>query len=125
MGAGSGADEGDDPGSDIRELHVRYAIPPGYFADAPIQALDLIRQDDPGALAGDRDLEGIAFGLRRRRAADHQVGLAVVRGRAQDEGWSMTGLTDLLMPRLRIELQPDDVASAPGAKRGATTRLPG
>ena len=109
------ADEGDDPGSDIGELPVRYPALPGGFADAPIQAPDLIREDDPVALAGERDLEGIAFGLGRHRAADYQAGLAVVRGGAQDEGRAMARL---LVPCLRIELQPDDVAGFGNKARG-------
>src|SRR5260370_17802211 len=74
---------------------------------ALVEALDLVRQ--PRAPGGSRNqhLEGIAFDLRAHGTAKHETCLSVVGRRAEHNGGAVSRL---LMPRLRVEIDPHNVA---------------
>src|SRR6185312_14167173 len=74
----------------------------------PIEALHLVGQRHTRNAPGKSNLERIAFYLRRGGAADDKPGLGVVGGRAEDHG---RPVPSLLVARLGIEFDPDDVPS--------------
>lgn len=86
--------------------------PGGEFraARAPVQALDLIGEDDAlnGEVGRKRDLERISLGSTRDRAEQPEPDLPVVGPGRDDDGGPTTGL---LVARLRVQSDPDDVTA--------------
>jgi hypothetical protein len=70
-------------------------------AHAPVQALDLIGENDTlnGEICRKRDLEGISLGSTRDRAEQAKPDLPVVRARRDDDSGSATRL---FVSRLRV-----------------------
>jgi len=76
--------------------------------DLPIQVLHVVGENNPANPAPGRQkhLEWIALDVTRDWTRDRQPSLRVVRTRRQDQGWAPAAL---LMSRLRIERQPDEI----------------
>ena len=80
----------------------------------------MVRQDDPGDRAGarKRDFEWIPFRVARDWTGDDQACLGIVGARRQDQSRSPT---PLLMPGLRIEREPHQIAGVRDIRAGYHT----
>src|SRR5260370_536026 len=101
------ADERTDFGADLCQFSRRYDSFSLGSSPAPVEALDLVRQDSAPRGASNQHLEGIAFDLRGHGTAKHETCLSVVGRRAEHNGGAVSRL---LMPRLRVEVDPHNVA---------------
>src|SRR5437879_3936723 len=97
-------DLGPDVGQDLRGYGALADGSPG----APVQALELVGENDAWRGLGDHDFEDVAFDPGRHRTADHHAANGVVPRRGENERRPMSGL---FVPCLRVELKPDDIAS--------------
>ena len=80
------------------------------FPLAPVEALDLVRENGPlRRKTGWKDhFERIAFHLCSDRAEQRKADSGIVRSRRDHQRRTMAGL---LVPGLRIELEPDNVST--------------
>ncbi len=92
------------------------------LSHAPIEALDLIRQDDPADRQTLRkgDLKRITLGTARNGTKETKANLSVIRTRRYDNRGTAPGL---LMPCLRIQAYPDDIATFRDVGHRATRPL--
>ena len=97
---------------DLADGDIRKSTNPDCRARPPIQALDLIGQDNAGdrQAVGNADFPWIAFDLAGHRAEQRQADFRVIRFRRKNDGGPPAGL---LMAGLRKERHPNGVA-APG-----------
>jgi len=79
-------------------------------SSVPIHVLHVVRKNDACYLAvmGKSHFEGITFRVTSDRACDGEARLCVVRTRREDQSRSTP---PLLMSGLRVERQPDEIAS--------------
>jgi hypothetical protein len=70
----------------LRQFFGGYSALLPSLPTTPIQALQLIGQDNIHRRTGDKNLERIVFDLRRHGIADHQACFVVIRRRAQHHG---------------------------------------
>jgi hypothetical protein len=98
------SDQRHELGAQFGQLGRADAAFAGSFAGAPILAFHLVGQDDARRRACQSDFERVARDPHRGRAADHHTRASVVAGGAEHQSGKMPRL---LVPGLRVELQPD------------------
>ena len=90
-------------------------------ARAPIQALDLVGENDPldGEILRKCNLERVSLCATRDRAEQAKADLSIVRTRRDDDGGTAPGL---LVSQLGVESDPHDVAAV---RNVGSRQLPG
>lgn len=89
----------------------------------PVEILNVVRKDDAGdrSAGGQRDLERVTLHLTGDRTGDREAGLRIVGARGQDQCRPSSAL---LMPGVRIEGQPDEIAGVRNVRAGYHTSWP-